>query len=119
MDAKPTASKANPRLQWLNKLNYFQDEVRYFQNRLAEVAANSTKAEISKLADKFKDDFSRAIQEIDQYRSKLRAEARPSDEAGASRILDQTKELERFVRSYTGLRNCFDMFLSDLHTLKN
>ncbi|MDX2303426.1 MAG: hypothetical protein NW226_11530 [Microscillaceae bacterium] len=102
----------------MKKLNYYQNEISYYQNRLNEITASEMDSEILHLASRFQEDFTRKLEEINTYRS---SSSEAPNEVQAERVaLNAPQEgLERFVKSYKGLKTCFDLFLQDVSSIQS
>lgn len=108
----------SPYHKWLDKLNTCQGEIKSYQRALANVVnANKNDGEVVSLAKKFRSDFSRKLQEIDQHLQSLQTRMTKSnqDASGQHTVVErQSSHLERFTRTYSSLKNCYQMFLADI-----
>ena len=104
----------------LKKLNYYQNEISYYQDRLQEITTSDFDSEIIHLANKFQEDFSRKMNQIHSYRGEmLKAEA-PDGNLAARAVQAHNKAgLDRLVKSYRGLKTCFDLFLQDVSSFQS
>lgn len=107
----------NPYRKWLGQLDSYQGEIKSYQKALADLVRINKDDQVISLAKKFTGDFARKLQEIDQHLQSLRAcNSQSSNWANAPVHFSsrQMHNLERFSRSYGSLKNCYQMFLSDI-----
>jgi regulator of replication initiation timing len=109
--------------KWLAKLDFFQDEIKYFQNRVAEVAAKNTKEEIVEKVKNFRKMIIQMLTDIDDMRHQIHLHEyyltyfeqqhlkegkviKPSFE-------DEKIEMEKFGYTFHQLRKQLNRFLSE------
>lgn len=109
---------------WLEELNFASDEIRSFENRLAELLRANNKVEITSRAEHFQNQFIRHNEVIDELSHDIREdEQRITEEAKANNIATDHRRtqdhpglrerMETFHGIFTELKREFTAYLSE------
>ncbi len=110
---------------WLSELDLFQDEIRYFQNRLAELSAQQKNTTLDEQIEAFRDRFIKMLVKIDIHRYVIHAHDQQIGERmelanrmkkGVEDLSDHHEEMEdlhQFETHYKELKEEFYRFLEE------
>ncbi|MCP9768778.1 hypothetical protein EGI22_12700 [Lacihabitans sp. LS3-19] len=103
-------------VEWLKALDFYQDEIMVFKNRLAEVSAKNTDLDIKKEVEKFQNKFIIQKDEIDNLKHYIRhSEHDIEEEVKKNPIaVDHRKTTENL-----GIRDRYHMFVKLFEELKD
>ena len=109
--------------QWLTDLNFYHDEVKYYQNQLAQIAARDTEDHYHKKIVTFKRRFFETLEQIDKLRYNIYKHEK--ELAEQEQLAERTRihinedhhakkeEFNKFLDSYEQLKEDFNAFASD------
>lgn len=102
-------------VEWLKALDFYQDEIMVFKNRLAEVSTKNTDLAIKKEVEKFQNKFIIQKNEIDNLRHYVRHSEHDIEEEVKKNpvAVDHRKISENL-----GLRDRYQMFVKLFEELK-
>lgn len=98
---------------WLHELDLYQDEIKYFQNRLARLAAQEPNAEKTS---HFRQEFIKGIHEIDVFRHQIYTHE--VQIAKRMELANRTKEHLAPEESHHKLRRSIEEFSLNFKALK-
>lgn len=110
--------------QWLTDLNFFHDELKYYQNQLAQIAARDPEDHYHQKIVTFKRRFFDTLEQIDELRYAIYKHER--ELAQREQIGERTRvyinedhhsrhqELDNFKKEYDQLKNDFHEFASQV-----
>lgn len=101
---------------WLHELDLYQDEIKYFQNRLARLAAQETDKEIDEKIGHFRQGFLKTIERIDFFRQQIYMYE--VQIAKRMELANRTKENSAPEESHHRLRQQVEEFSLDFKALK-
>lgn len=103
---------------WLNQLNFFHDEIKFMQNRLAEVAAKDTnyKEFKSTIAD-YKYKFYNMLERIDEFRYSIYRHDK--ELAGMMELSNRTKQKMNVEEDHHTIKDQYERFVAQYYTLKD
>jgi uncharacterized coiled-coil DUF342 family protein len=100
---------------WLEELSFASDEIRSYENRLAELLQANNKVEITSKAEHFQNQFIRHNEVIDELSHDIREdEQRITEEAKANNIATD----HRRTQDHPGLRDRMETFKQIFSELK-
>jgi hypothetical protein len=100
---------------WLEELSFASDEIRSYENRLAELLQANNKVEITSKAEHFQNQFIRHNEVIDELSHDIREdEQRIAEEAKANNIATD----HRRTQDHPGLRDRMETFKQIFSELK-
>jgi hypothetical protein len=108
---------------WTSEAKFYADELKIYQNRLAEVAAKNTKEEVRKQIEHFQNKFiiqkeqldilNHGVNEHEQWLSKYSLEHPVAvDHARFADHKEMHKKMETYTKIYAELKQEFNRFLS-------
>lgn len=110
--------------EMLNVLNFMQDEIKYFQNRLAEVVALNTGAEVQSKSKEYKSYFLEHLAEIDEYRHSVYLQEHylayfAKNRLNEGRVIEPEHKaiksrFEDFQEGFKEMKHNFTLFLADV-----
>lgn len=110
--------------QWLTTLNFYHDEIKYFQTRLAEMASRDDEDQFHQKIINFKASFFDMLQKIDELRysiykheKKVVSEYELSKRTRVSINDDhhsKKNEIQQFEKDYEQLKKDFNNFLKEM-----
>jgi len=109
--------------EWQNKLNFYKDEVKIMENRLAEVSQKNTAIEVRKEIEHFQNQFliqrnniSKISHHISGEEKQIQAEIKKnpvaSDHRKAEDHASEREMVEGFEINFNNLRKEYNAFLS-------
>lgn len=110
--------------QWLTDLNFYHDELKYYQNQLAQIAARDSEDHYHQKIVTFKRRFFDTLEQIDELRYAIYQHER--ELANREKLAKRTRihvnedhhsrhhELENFKQSYEQLKADFHEFAKDV-----
>lgn len=107
--------------EWLNALAFYEDSLKIYQNRLAEVSSKNTDKEVKALVERFQNQFVIQKEEIDYLKHEIRldeqelqkeVEKNPtaSDHRKIKDNLPLRDRYETFVTLFTSMKEDFNEF---------
>ena len=107
--------------EWMNKLDFYKDDIKIFTKRLEEIASKNTDKEILAEVEKFQNQFIVQSNNIDQIKhiinldeNKLQAEVKRNPVAVDHRKMgnhDEERDLvDTFEKNFNGIRAEFNSF---------
>ena len=100
---------------WIEELNFASDEIRTYENRLAELLRANNKAEITSKAEHFQNQFIRHREVIDELTHDIHeCEKRITEEAQANNVATD----HRRTQDHPGLRDRMETFTKIFDDLK-
>lgn len=109
MDKKLNFNKSVDSQKWIDTLKTYQLETNQISKRLVKVLNQYESSDVRSLAKRFISDFEKKEIQIKRYLTILGKSSSLKAEPKMRR-----KEIERFSKSWEGLIDCYELFLSDL-----
>ena len=110
--------------QWLTDLNFYHDELKYYQNQLAQIAARDTEDAYHKKIISFKRRFFETLEKIDKLRYTIYKHERELAEheqlAERTRVHvnedhhSKKEEFNKFLDDYEQLKEDFNAFVGEV-----
>lgn len=110
-------------IQWKKRLNFVQDEIKTYKNRLSEVVSRNTETEILSKAEQFQNQFIRhnevidiLLHDINEEEHKIVVIAKSNNVASDHRKADENNQLvdrmETFNKIYDELKSNYMEYLT-------
>lgn len=120
---KHVSALHSERIEWLNTLQFFKDDIQSLQNRLEEIVKANTKTEITAMVESFQNQFIRQLEVNDELRHKINAaEVAFANEESKNPVATDHKlapdhvelrdEVDTYSNLFKALRNDFNTFAS-------
>lgn len=109
-------------VEWLKALDFYQDEILIFRNRLAEVSAKNSSSDVKKEVEKYQNKFIIQKNEIDNLKHYIHGSEREMEEEikknpvavdhrKTTEDLNIRDKVEMFVKLFADLKEEFNEFV--------
>jgi hypothetical protein len=109
-------------VEWLKALDFYQDEILIFKNRLAEVSAKNSSSDVKKEVEKYQNKFIIQKNEIDNLKHYIHGSEREMEEEikknpvavdhrKTTEDLNIRDKVEMFVKLFADLKEEFNEFV--------